>query len=91
MNQTGDSSGGIPIQIVSDSPVSENGVDVTPTAPDVASAPTQVAQNAEDATAVADTANGLGDDTDEQNKKKKPISLAQKVNRVTVILPTKNN
>jgi len=31
------------------------------------------------------------DDTDDSNNKKKPISLAQKVGRVTVILPTKIN
>jgi hypothetical protein len=91
VNQTGDSGGGIPIQIVSDNPVSENGVLVAASAPEVASAPTQVAQTAEDATAVADTANGLGDDTDEQNKKKKQITLAAKVSRVTVLLPNKNN
>ncbi len=92
VNQTGDSSGGIPIQIVSDSPVSENGVDVTPTAPDVVSAPTQVAQTAEDATAVADTANGLGDATDDDLKKKKAsVALVRKVSRVTVLLPTKND
>jgi hypothetical protein len=91
VNQTGDSSGGIPIQVVSDNPISENGVDVTPTAPDVATAPTQVAQTAEDATAVADTATGEGDDSDDEKKKKKPVALAQKVGRVTVLLPTKTN
>ena len=32
-----------------------------------------------------------GDSTDDQNKKKKPITLAQKVGRVTVLLPTKTN
>ena len=42
VNQTGDNSGGIPIQIVSDNPISENGVEVAAAAPDVASAPTQV-------------------------------------------------
>ena len=88
---TGNSGTPVGIQIISDNPVSENGVEVAATAPDVASAPTQVAQTAEDATAVADTANSLGDDTEEQNKKKKGITLASKVSRVTVLLPTKNN
>jgi hypothetical protein len=32
-----------------------------------------------------------GDDSDDLNKNKKPISLAQKVGRVTVLLPTKTN
>ena len=36
-------------------------------------------------------ADGAGDDTDEQKKKKKGITLAQKVSRVTVLLPTKTN
>ena len=88
---TGNSGTPVGIQIISDNPVSENGVEVAATAPDVASAPTQVAQTAEDATAVADTANSLGDDTEELNKKKKGITLASKVSRVTVLLPTKNN
>jgi len=57
----------------------------------VASAPTQVAQTAADATAVEATANGLGDEIDKQNEKKKEITLARKVSRVTVLLPTKNN
>jgi trimeric autotransporter adhesin len=89
VNQTGDNSGGIPIQIVSDNPISENGVEVAAAAPDVASAPTQVAQTAADAAAVVATANGIGDNSDEVNKK--PITLAQKVGRVTVLLPNKTN
>jgi hypothetical protein len=31
------------------------------------------------------------DNTDDQNKNKKPVTLAQKVGRVTVLLPTKTN
>ena len=53
-----------------------------------ASATSQADQN-QDAAKTADS--GTGDDTDEQNKKKKPITLAQKVSRVTVLLPTKTN
>jgi hypothetical protein len=34
---------------------------------------------------------GTGDDADEEKKRKKPIALAQKVSRVTVLLPTKTN
>jgi filamentous hemagglutinin family protein len=89
VNQTGDNSGGIPIQIVSNNPISENGVEVAAAAPDVASAPTQVAQTAADAAAVVATANGIGDNSDEVNKK--PVALAQKVGRVTVLLPNKTN
>jgi filamentous hemagglutinin family protein len=87
VNQTGDNSGGIPIQIVSDNPISENGVEVAAAAPDVASAPTQVAQTAADAAAVVATANGIRDNSDEVNKQ--PITLAQRVGRVTVLLPGK--
>jgi hypothetical protein len=54
--------------------------------------------NAAGATAQADQSetvtkaaeDNTGTDTDEQ-KKKKPVALAQKVSRVTVLLPTKNN
>ena len=91
VNQTGDNGGGIPIQIVSDNPISENGIQVPDTAPDVANAPTQVAQTADNANDVASkTDDGDADDTDDL-KKKKNITLAQKVSHVTVILPTKNN
>ena len=92
VNQTGDNSGGIPIQIVSDNPISENGIQVPDTAPDVASAPTQVAQTADNANDVASKADDTdGSSGDDDLKKKKSITLAQKVSRVTVILPTKNN
>jgi hypothetical protein len=76
---------------VSDNPISENGIQVPDTAPDVANAPTQVAQTADNANDVASkTDDGDADDTDDL-KKKKNITLAQKVSHVTVILPTKNN
>jgi filamentous hemagglutinin family protein len=85
------SDGGPGPVVISDSPVSENGNLVAPTTlSDVASAPTQVAQTAADANTVASTA----DDENlngEETKKKKSITLAQKVGRVTVILPTKTN
>ena len=53
-----------------------------------ANATAQGDQN-QDAAKAADS--GSSDDTDEQNKKKKPIALAQKVSRVTVLLPAKSN
>lgn len=90
VNQTGDSSGGIPIQIISDNPISENGVEVAASAPNVASAPTQVAQTADNANEVASKADDSdGSSDDDQNKKKKGITLAQKVSRVTILLPPK--
>jgi filamentous hemagglutinin family protein len=55
------------------------------------------AANATSAAASNDNSNqtadktATGDDSDDLNKKKKPISLAQKVGRVTVLLPTKTN
>ena len=44
-----------------------------------------------DSNQTADKTASAGDGTDDDSKKKKPISLAQKVSRVTVILPTKTN
>jgi filamentous hemagglutinin family protein len=91
INQTGDNGGVVPIQVVSDNPISENGIQVPDTAPDVASAPTQVAQTADNANDVAAKADGTdgSDDPDDLKKKKKEIGLAQKVGRVTVMLPPK--
>jgi hypothetical protein len=58
----------------------------------VASAPTQVAQTADNANGVASKADDNdGSDDPDNLKKKKGITLAQKVSRVTVILPTKTN
>jgi hypothetical protein len=91
VNQTGDNGGGIPIQIVSDNPVTENGIQVPETAPDVASAPREVAQTAADSTTVASNADDQNAAPDDEQKKKKGITLAQKVGRVTVLLPTKTN
>ena len=50
---------------------------------------TAQADQSPDAAKAAET--GTGDDPEEQNKKKKGITLAAKVSRVTVLLPTKNN
>ncbi|HXI71123.1 MAG TPA: filamentous hemagglutinin N-terminal domain-containing protein [Verrucomicrobiae bacterium] len=58
-------------------------------APGTAANATSQAEQTEDVAKTADS--GTGDDTDEQNKKKKAITLAQKVSRVTVLLPTKTN
>jgi len=88
---SGDNGGGIPIQIVSENPISENGITVPASAPDVASAPKEVAQTAADSTTVATNADEQSASTDEDQKKKKTITLAQKVGRVTVNLPTKTN
>jgi hypothetical protein len=53
-----------------------------------ANATSQADQSVDVAKAAED---GTGDDDDELKKKKKGIALAQKVSRVTVLLPTKNN
>jgi filamentous hemagglutinin family protein len=55
----------------------------------VANATSQAASNS-DSNQTADKST-TSDDTDDLKKKKKPISLAQKVGRVTVLLPTKTN
>ena len=90
-DQTGPDSGPTTIEVISDNPVTANGIQVADTAPDAASAPTQIAQtadNANDVAAKADDTDG-SDDSDEQKKKKKVIGLAEKVGRVTVMLPPK--
>jgi filamentous hemagglutinin family protein len=82
------SDGGPGPTVISDNPVSENGNLVAAiTLPDVASAPTQVAQTAADATTVASTADDETLKESGQKGDKKPITLAQRVGRVTVILP----
>jgi filamentous hemagglutinin family protein len=88
---SGDNGGGIPIQIVSENPISENGITVPASAPDVASAPKEVAQTAADSTTVAANADDQSATTDDDQKKKKAITLAQKVGRIKVLLPTKTN
>ena len=55
-----------------------------------ANAASTAASNDSSQTADA-TATTTGDGSDDETKKKKPIALAQKVSRVTVILPTKTN
>jgi filamentous hemagglutinin family protein len=88
---SGDNGGGIPIQIVSENPITENGITVPASAPEVASAPKEVAQTAADSTTVAANADDQSAATDDDQKNKKPITLAQKVGRITVLLPTKTN
>jgi filamentous hemagglutinin family protein len=84
------SDGGPGPTVISDNPVSENGNLVTAiTLPDVASAPTQVAQTAADATAVASTTDDETLNDNGLKGGKKPITLAQRVGRVTVLLPGK--
>jgi trimeric autotransporter adhesin len=82
------SDGGPGPTVISDSPVSENGNLVAAiTVPDVASAPVQVAQTAADATDVASAAQPQTLNDSETKGDKRPITLAQKVGRVTVLLP----
>jgi hypothetical protein len=82
------SDGGPGPTVISDNPVSENGNLVAAvTLPDVASAPTQVAQTAADATTVASTADDETLNDNGLKGGKKPITLAQRVGRVTVLLP----
>jgi filamentous hemagglutinin family protein len=88
---SGDNGGGIPIQIVSENPISENGITVPASAPDVASAPKEAAQTAADSTTATANADDQSASTDDDQKKKKAITLAQKVGRITVLLPTKTN
>jgi hypothetical protein len=84
--------GGPPtIQIVSENPITENGISVPASAPDVATAPKEVAQTAADSTTVAANTDDQSASMDEDPKKKKAITLAQKVGRITVLLPTKTN
>jgi filamentous hemagglutinin family protein len=88
---SGDNGGGVPIQIVSENPIAENGITVPASAPDVASAPKEVAQTAADSTTVAANADDQSASAVDDQKKKKAITLAQKVGRVTINLPTKTN
>jgi hypothetical protein len=85
ISQLGDS-GGIPIVVVSDNP-SVNGVSVPESPSEAGGASQTVAQTTDAASDVAKSSGGSDDDNDLLNKKKKGIGLAQKVGRVTVILP----
>jgi filamentous hemagglutinin family protein len=78
--------GGIPIQVITDNPSTVNGVSVAPTASDAPSAPKEVAETTEAASTIAKSS-GDNDENDDPTKKKKGIALAQKVSRVTVLLP----
>jgi len=79
-------SGGIPIQVITDNPSTINGVSVAPTVTDAPSAPKVVAETTDAASTMAKSS-GDNDEIDDPTKKKKGVSLAQKVSRVTVILP----
>ena len=80
--------GGIPIQVITDNPSTVNGVSVAPTASDAPSAPKAIAETT-DATSTIAKSSGDNDENDDPTKKKKGIALAQKVSRVTVLLPKK--
>ena len=85
ISEPGDS-GPTAIQVVSPDPT-VNGISGSPSPSDAASAPQTVAQTTDAASDVAKSSGGSDDDNDLLNKKKKGIGLAQKVGRVTVILP----
>ena len=89
VDQTGDSGSGPGIQVVSDNP-SVNGVSTAPSPSEAPSASQPVAENTDAANDVAKTSGASDDGDDSLGKKKgKGIGLAQKVSRVTVILPPK--
>ena len=85
VDQTGDSGSGPAIQVVSDNP-SVNGISTAPSPSEAASVQQPVAATTDAASDVAKSSGDSGDDGDPKNKKK-GIALAQKVSRVTVILP----
>ncbi|HEX7571330.1 MAG TPA: filamentous hemagglutinin N-terminal domain-containing protein [Verrucomicrobiae bacterium] len=78
--------GGIPIQVITDNPSTVNGVSVAPTASDAPSVPKEVAETTDAVSTIAKSS-GDNDENDDPTKKKKGIALAQKVSRVTVLLP----
>jgi hypothetical protein len=92
VTDTGDNggNGGPTIQVITQNPADVNNVVLPPSAPATAAVAREVATVAEDATAVAAQTQSPGNDPDPQKKKGKPISLARKVSRVTVLLPTSN-
>jgi filamentous hemagglutinin family protein len=89
----GEGSGGPGIQIVSENPISENGISVpaAAAAPEVASAPKAAAQTAADLTTVTASADDQSANIGDEQKKKEPITLAQKVSRITILLPDRKN
>ncbi len=84
-----DSPGGPTIQGISDNPVDVNGVAVAPSSQEAASAPKAVAQTTDGTDAISKSSGDNGTGDEESNLKKKSVSLAQKVSRVTVLLPPK--
>ena len=84
-----DDNGPTPI-LLSPSPVSVNGLDVNATAAISQAPAAEVATTADTATTVTAKTDNSSDDDDEK-KKNKQVALAQKVSRVTVTLPAKNN
>ncbi len=79
------------IQVITDNPTTVNGALVDPTATDAPSVAKEVAQTADDAsTVVSKTDDQSGNGDDDKKNKGKQIALAQKVSRVTVMLPQKN-
>ena len=76
-----------PIIIVAQNPINENGVIVPDAAPIASNVAKNNGETADDASTVASKTD---DQDDDQKKKGKQVTLAQKVSRVTVILPPKN-
>ncbi|MDD5138774.1 MAG: filamentous hemagglutinin N-terminal domain-containing protein [Verrucomicrobiales bacterium] len=83
------SGGSVDATLLSNAAISGDTSGQTGFAQGTAANATSQAEQTEDAAKTTD--DGTGEDADEQNKKKKAITLAQKVSRVTVLLPTKTN
>jgi filamentous hemagglutinin family protein len=89
INLTGPQDGPSPIIITSTDPV-VNGIETPPIATDAPNVAKEVAQTADDVSTVVSKTDDQSDVGDDDKKKGKQIALAQKVGRVTVVLPPKN-
>jgi len=88
----GDSGDGPTIQVISEQAHTDNGVSAATDLPasNVAKTEAPIADTAATVAAKADDSSGDGDDLTGKKNKGKGISLAQKISRVTVLLPGKN-
>lgn len=77
------------ITVIAQNPVDVNNTISAPTAPQTAAVTHEVAALPDSASTVA-TKSDDGNDSLDQKKKDKPVGLARKVSRVTVILPGQN-
>ena len=90
ITDTGDAGGGSgpSITVIAQNPVDVNNAVSAPTAPATASVAKEVATVADNSTTVADNSDAAGDDLEAKKKQAgKPITLARRVSRVTVLLP----